>query len=270
MRQKYRLLILAVSFATAALAAFIVFYQPSEARVSRLRYSSPQKVADIINGKSFTLADGTIVRLASLQVPNREETTGLRRAGEPMGEESHQFLKQMIQGKEVQLRPEPALLDRKGRRVAQAKLLDGKPVQLAMLEAGMAVVYPFADNREFLPEMLAAEESARKQQRGIWAHPYWQPVPAEILACPEKERYQLVSGKVQKVASAGGNWYLNFGNDYKTDFTGFIQKADYSRYFKAEDLRTLEGQQVLIRGWIYCRDGAMIDIVLPEQVDRLI
>lgn len=235
---------------------------------SSKRYSSPIKVSHILNGKSFVLEDGTIVRLASLQVPNIEETDGLKRPGEPMGKEAKAFLKNLLQGKSVELRPEPALIDRKGRRVALAQLAEiHTSVQEAMLTAGMAVVYPFPDQKEALPILLAAEASARKEQKGIWTHPYWQPANAATYTHTEKERYQLVTGIVQKVASAGGNWYLNFGTDYKSDFTGFIQKSDLSQQFHDYDLRKLEGQKVTLRGWVYTRDGVMMDIVMPEQIE---
>ena len=57
-----------------------------------------------------------------------------------------------------------------------------------------------------------------------------------------------MQGIIQKVATAGGNWYLNFGDNYKTDFTGFIQKADYSQQFRKYDLKSLQGKTVLLRG----------------------
>jgi endonuclease YncB( thermonuclease family) len=233
---------------------------------NRLKYSAPITATKALNGKSFVLKDGTIVRLASLQVPNIQETTGLMRAGEPMGENSQEFLQKLIAGKKLELRPEPPMIDRKGRRVAIARLADGTSVQENILRAGMGVVYPFPYNKDFLPEMLSAEKEARTAKRGIWSNLYWKPTSASTLHI-EKERYQLVHGTIQKVATAGGNWYLNFGEDYKTDFTGFIQKADYSQQFRKYDLKSLQGKTVLLRGWVYRRDGVMMDIAMPEQIE---
>lgn len=238
----------------------------SRSNSNRLKYSAPQAVEKALNGKSLELADGTIVRLASLQVPNIKETSGLLRAGEPMGEDSQAFLQKLVAGKKLELRPEPPLIDRKGRRVAIAKLEDGTTVQESVLHAGMGVVYPFPDNKEFLTEMLAAEKEARNAGHGIWANEYWKPADSNAVHV-EKERYQLVQGTIRKVATAGGNWYLNFGDNYKTDFTGFIQKADYSQQFRQYSLKSLEGKKVILRGWVYNRDGVMMDIVMPEQIE---
>lgn len=220
----------------------------------------------IINGKSFVMEDGTIVRLACLQAPNIQEQDGKMRPGEPMGEQAKATLTKLVKGQPLRLLPEPPLLDRHGRRVAFVKLANGVSVQEAMLKAGMALVYPFADQREKLSSLQKAERQARDTKRGIWAHPYWRPIEANRVTV-ENERYRLVQGRVKQVAQAGGNWYLNFGEDYKTDFTAFIPAKDYKRYFAKQDLKPLQGKSVLLRGWVYARDGVMMDVTLPEQIE---
>lgn len=224
------------------------------------------RVKTVPNAKTLQLEGGTTVRLACLQAPNVKEATGQLRPGEPRGEEAKAALARLVKGHQIRLQPEPPVLDRHGRRLAFVTLDNGQEVQQEMLKAGMAMVYPFPDNRDKLPGLLAAERGARKAKRGIWADPYWQPAQAATVAAP-KERYQLVQGVVRQVASAGGNWYLNFGEDYKTDFTAMIKQADYLHYFSGQDLTLLQGKTVLLRGWVYARDGVMVDVTLPEQIE---
>ncbi len=241
------------------LAIFLVFSAENA-------FADAIKVQKVINGKTLILENGILVRLASLQVPNIHELTGKKRPGEPLGEEAAQTLRQLVEGKKVSLLPDPPQMDRHGRRLAFLTLADGRSVQEEMLKAGMALVYPFADQRDKAKELLAAEKEARAAQRGIWADAYWEPADAASIRVP-RERYQLVRGIISKVAGAGGNWYLNFGKDYKTDFTAFIKGSDYRKYFKNYNLMDLQGKQVLLRGWVYRRDGAAMDVVLPEQIE---
>ncbi len=241
--------------------------QGEVARAEGFGESSPMhEVRKILTAKSFVLADGTVVRLACLQAPNVQEKSGEMRAGEPEGEQSKAALADLLKGQKVTLHPEPPLLDRHDRRVAFATLADGRMVQKEMLKQGHAMVYPFADQREYLAELLAIEKEARTAKRGIWGNAYWQPASTDMPAV-EKERFQLVQGIVKQVAQVGGNWYLNFGEDYKTDFTAFVPKQDYSAHFNKMDLKKLEGKKALLRGWVYNRDGVTIDLVLPEQLE---
>lgn len=228
----------------------------------------PSQAIKVFNAKSFALGGGEVVRLACLQAPNIQEIGGQRRAGEPYGKEAKAALEALLKGQKITLQPRRPILDRNGRRVAFAVLADGRVVQEQMVKAGYAMVYPFVDQRESLPALLALEKEARKAQRGIWKLPYWQPVSANEITV-EKERFQLVQGVVQQVAQAGGNWYLNFGDDYKTDFTGFIAKGDINTGFDDYNLRGLQGKEVILRGWVYNRDGVAMDLNQLEQIEIL-
>lgn len=224
--------------------------------------------SEVINGKSLVLEGGAVVRLASIQVPNVQETSGQMREGEEGGEAAKAALANLVKGQKIALQPKQPALDRKGRRVAFAVLEDGRSVQEEMIKSGYALAYPFLDHREKLPALLALEKEARNAKRGIWKLPYWQPVAADEVTV-EKERFQLVQGVVKQVAQAGGNWYLNFGDDYKTDFTGFIAKGDIRTGFDDYDIRGLQGKKVILRGWVYNRDGVAMDLNQHEQIEVL-
>lgn len=217
-------------------------------------------VAKAINTKSFTTIDGKTVRLASLQAPNLPDL----RPGEPMGDEAHTALAALIEGKVVQLRIIEAA-DRHGRIVADVYDERGRWVQEEMIKAGMAMVYSFADNQATLPRLLSAEREARTANRGIWALPYYAPVDAEHAAT-RLNRYALVEGAVTQAAKPRDNWYINFGEDWKTDFTGFVARKD-NRYFKKYDLTALKGKRVRLRGWVYEHDGPAMDITHPGQIE---
>ena len=223
----------------------------------------------VLNGKSFTLKTGETVRLASIQVPNIRETHGLKRAGEPMGVQSHQALIDLVQNQPLTFRYGPQQEDRKGRLIVLAYLPDGRNVQAEMIRQGWAMVYPFPDLRDVLPGWLKLEAEARKAKRGIWQHDYWNPQSAEGVETGGKERYLLVEGVVKKAAKVKGGWFLNFDDDWKTDFTGVINKDDAKAHFKKYDVKGLEGKRVRLRGWTYRYNGPAMDLHQPEQIEIL-
>ena len=65
-----------------------------------------------------------------------------------------------------------------------------------------------------------------------------------------------------------GRVYLNFGSDWRTDFTVRIDPADASRFETAGmDLLALEGQVIRVRGWVQDENGPMIRVDHPERIE---
>ena len=70
------------------------------------------------------------------------------------------------------------------------------------------------------------------------------------------------------VAEVRGRIYLNFGDDWRRDFTVRIAPRDKRAFARAGlDLLALEGRTIRVRGWIKWRDGPMIDATHPEQIE---
>ena len=71
-----------------------------------------------------------------------------------------------------------------------------------------------------------------------------------------------------EVARVKGRAYLNFGTDWKTDFT-LVLDEDALRLFDAEGIapENFEGRTVRARGWLESFNGPMIEITHPEQIE---
>ncbi len=84
------------------------------------------------------------------------------------------------------------------------------------------------------------------------------------------ERFELVEGRVLDVATVRDRTYVNFGADWRDDFTLSLASR-VRRLFEREgfDLESLEGRTVRARGWIKTYNGPMIDITHPEQIEVL-
>jgi len=222
----------------------------------------------VADGDTLTLDDGVIVRLVGIQAPKLP----LGRPGFkawPLADEAKSALEALGLGRRVTLYYGGRRTDRYGRALAHLYRDDGLWIQGAMLEQGMARVYSFSDNRAAVAAMLEREAAARAGGLGIWRNSFYAVRRADGGAIPI-ERFELVEGRVLDVATVRDRTYVNFGADWRDDFTLSLAPR-VRRLFEREgfDLESLEGRTVRARGWIKTRNGPMIEITHPEQIEVL-
>ena len=162
--------------------------------------------------------------------------------------------------------------DRYDRLLAHVVGPDGKWIQGLLLDAGLARSFSYRDNRHCMKQMLALEATAREKQRGLWRYQLFQPQRADQqkLLLRKRYRFTLVEGQVRKVAIVKGWVFLNFGDNWRHDFTIAIKKK-YKRSIERDglDLEKLEGRRVRVRGWVERWNGPMIKVTHREQIELL-
>ena len=257
--------------AAFAVAVSVVFAGAGAAPVDRLARGESGRVDEAVDGDTVTLDGGLEVRLVGLQAPK----LALGRPGFvdwPLAGRARDALARLVGGRAVVLRHGGARRDRHGRALAHLVRGDGLWVQGAMLAAGMARVYSFADNRALVREMLAIEREARAARRGIWAHPRYRVRRADALD-GAVDTFQLVEGEVVSAAVARGRLFVNFGADWGTDFTITAAPRDRPAFEAAwaaagiDPVSALAGHRVRVRGWIGRYDGPRIVATHPEQIE---
>lgn len=227
------------------------------------------RVAAVVDGDTLELEGGRLVRLAGIEAAKPPpDADGERRW--PLAEGATAALRDMALGRFVAVRGEVAT-DRHGRLLAHLERDDGLWLQAELLTRGHARVHTRPDTRAYAAEMLAAEAAARAANRGIWRTRVYAVRPAEPEALRrDRDSFQIVEGRVLSVGKAGGEAYLNFGADWKTDVTVHIDRAALRDFAKAGiDPLSYEGRLVRVRGWVELRNGPMIEATHPEQVERL-
>jgi hypothetical protein len=120
--------------------------------------------------------------------------------------------------------------------------------------------------------LLALESSAESAGRGLWQQALYRPHRAEDTAelLRYRSTYQIVEGVISRVAPRRSAVYLNFGSDWKRDFTAKLPKSTLARTtIGAKDIKKLVKLPVRIRGWIERRNGPLITIWRLEQVELL-
>jgi micrococcal nuclease len=168
---------------------------------------------------------------------------------------------------------EPTTKDRYGDLVGIIEFKGGKSLQTTLIEAGLARVYPQVGEGGDMSALFQNETKAREAKAGLWALDIYQIVSAED-AIPQRfdlrNYYQLVEGTIVAVAKVRGNIYLNFGEDWREDFTIMIPKV-FAKAVKAQGLKykELEGKKVRVRGWFRLYGGPLIDVTDVRQIEVL-
>lgn len=219
------------------------------------------RVARVPDGAHVALADGRLVQLAGVDVPD------------PL---ARSFLVRRVGRRQVELLSagEHIPIDRHGALHAHLQTSAGVWVQGALLQAGLARVRPGIDGAG--PDgpatsgaMLALEAKARAARRGIWARPAFRVrTPGELA--DDLDTFQLMEGRVVTAALVGGRAYLNFGPDRMTDTTVIADPPVARALAEAGvNLGQLSGHLVRVRGWVGLRKGAEIRLAAPEALEIL-
>ena len=241
----------------------------AEARPDRSPEIVPSgTVRDIVDGDTLVLASGAEVRLVGIQAPKLPLGRPNFKKW-PLADEAKAALSELTLGKRLELRYGDGPIDRHRRLLAHLFDADGRWIQGELLARGMARTYTFRDNRDRATELLAIEDRARAARRGIWAHPFYRVVSAAESA-QFIDTFQLVEGRVVDAAIVRGRAYLNFGRDWRTDFTISIAPRGVRLFRRAgAPPKSYNGRRVRVRGWLKSRNGPMIVVTHPEQIELL-
>lgn len=223
-------------------------------------------VEAIATDGTLMAGDGLEIRLAGISLPKPEHGYD---PAEPLADIARRGLAELTVGKSVVLYHVPKRQDRYDRALAHPCLEDGTWIQKSMLERGLALVATTRDTTPLAQEMLKIEREARNRKAGIWAERFFR------IRNPHETRrdidtYQIVEGRVVSAVIIKGRGYLNFGQDWRTDFTFSISPRDRRRFERAGiDLAALGARRVRGRGWVTLRNGPLIELTHPEQLEVL-
>ena len=222
----------------------------------------------MVDGDTVRLQDGRQVRLTGIQAPKLPLGRPGFRAW-PLADRSKEEMERLSLGRDVLLAYGGRREDRHGRILAQMFRLDGTWLQGEMVRRGLARVYSFADNTACIADLLRLEVEARAARRGIWSLDWYALRPAGPDVGPFGS-FQLVEGVVMKADVVRGRLYLNFGDDWRTDFTVSASPRVRQQFDRQDfDYRGLAGRRIRVRGWIDQRNGPMLGLSHVEQIELL-
>lgn len=259
----------------APLIALAPFWQGGEKGV----------VARVIDGDSFVLNSGIMVRMAQIEAPRI-------RSGDNAGVEARAALHNLIAGKTVELKYGGMRRDRSGRALAQVFISTGilsEPVWVntEMLKVGHARVRTYYDNRARIEDFWLAEREARRSGRGIWQNSAYQVrfATPEALVGAEGS-FQLIEGRIVAIEQTDRLIKLYFGSDKATSVAALVPMRAWPLWEGGiNSILALEGRDLRIRGRInpaqnaretksknrnFPAHGPQIWLDHPEQIEFII
>jgi hypothetical protein len=209
------------------------------------------------------LTDGRATHLEGIRLP----AGAADRAPEAPADQALGTLTALAQKGPLLLTAMPPKEDRYDRVRGQLFTGDGSWVQRTLLEKGLARVDIAPDRTECYTELYEAEVKARAAHAGLWA------LPAYAVRNPDTVgrdagTFQVVEGKVLNADLKNGRAYLNFGADWRTDFTVEIDPQDMPNFRKlGVDPRAYVGQTIRVRGIVQSLNGPEIAVANPQSVE---
>ncbi len=234
-----------------------------------MRQTGGGTVSEVVNPLTVKLEDGRLVDLAGLDYPDLD----FYDPGD-LAVTAQEILNDFLKGQKVTIYQTATTakgrVNRMNHHIAHlVRNKDGVWVQGMLLSLGVARVRTTKYNPEMATQMLALENKARQEKAGLWA------MEKYAILTPEQAKehigsYQVVEGVVNSVSMHRNKLYLNFGHNWKDDFTIGISAFD-ERDFKQHKFepRRWSGKKIRVRGWVESYNGPYIEIDHPERVETL-
>lgn len=201
-------------------------------------------VRSVTDGDTLRLEDGRKVRLIGINSP---ELARDNRPAQPLANESRTALYRLLaeSRNRINLQYGSERLDPYQRTLAHIYLSDGRSVQAAMLELGMATAYTTPPDVGRSDCYQSVEQQAIQQRRGLWALPDYQPKSLNQLGRHD-DGFRRVRGRVSRIDRSSGASWIMLNEKLKIRIA-----ADDLIYFNQTWLQNLSGKQIEVRGWLH-------------------
>lgn len=205
----------------------------------RSGYTPLYEVARVIDGDTLELSDGDVVRLVGIDAPEE---------GECFYNESKSALKELVEGKEVELRKDVTGVDVFGRLLRYVVLPDVSSVKNNilvseyMVEGGYATPRSNPRDKLYYGLLLEEREQATKARRGLWGECDYEPqsehgqvdTPAPSAKCSIKGNISSVGfGKTYFVEGCNNYAQVKIDPDRGEEFFCTEKEAIKAGYEKA-------------------------------------
>ena len=227
---------------------------PADARQATVRY--------VYDGDTVRLASGERVRLAGIDAP---EVAHSGKAGEPFGDASRQALRAMLAKTHNRLLVVPGRdsHDHYGRLLAYLFLPDGRSIQAALIDRGMAMAIYMPPNLRYADCLTAHEQAARAARHGIWSSPEYEPGVPTTAIPKDVKGAAIVRGKLLSVGRSRHYIWLNLAGRVALQ----ISRRHLDR-FDGIDFDRWVGQTLRARGWLVAHHNRYEDWLMPIESPR--
>lgn len=238
-----------------------------------LKHVATGRVDRIIDQQTVLLKDGKIVRLLGLEYPlgtdetPPEEPFLAKEALEKMLPETTEVMLYQKRNQTSDVRR--GRVNRMGHLLAHLVKKDNEEwVNGTVISQGLAWVVTDSSNPEMASQMYALEEKARTSNKGLWTKDSTNGLLTTDTAAKGEGQFRVVEGTISRSATSKNNLYLNFGTDWKKDFTVMISPSLRKALARSgTDPMSLSGKTVRVRGWIRQWNGPFMELETPERLE---
>ncbi|MFH1407113.1 MAG: thermonuclease family protein [Candidatus Omnitrophota bacterium] len=225
------------------------------------------KCTKVIDGDTITLENGETVRYAGIDTPEMSKRTkaGWVSDPQPFAPEAAELNRKLTENKLVRLEFDAQKKDKYGRLLAYCFVGDTF-VNAKLVEEGLAILYTAPPNVKYADLFVSLQKKARENKKGIWHE-------EKTITTKEANKYigriKTVEGKILAVNDSKKVIYLNFGKNYKTDFTAVIFKNDLSMFTKEgiNPKKAYKDKCVRVTGLIKEYNGPEIIVRHPSAIE---
>lgn len=223
---------------------------------------------------SLELDDASEVVLAGLVLPSQlDNNTAVAKWAPELA--ARDQVRRLAVDASVGVAPTTPFRDRYGRLRAHLFVHHNRePVwlQALLLGLGHARVSPEELQSSCAALLLRIEAQARQARQGIWRQAAYRirnaTRPWSLLR--HRSSFQIVEGTVRKVARVRSRTFINFGTNWRVDFTaGLKGKLAKTAKIDGRPITELTGRRVRIRGWIRRRGGPYISVRSLSQIELM-
>lgn len=137
-------------------------------------------------------------------------------------------------------------------------------LQEMLLSQGAARVAPQSEDFPFIERCLAAERFARQSGAGLWETAVWR---IRDASTPDWSRgFQIYAGVIRAANDRKNRVFLNFGEDYRSDFTASVARGVFRRWREFPDMMSIAGRRAEVRGYVEIINGPSIELTHEMQL----
>lgn len=234
---------------------------------SQIQNDSYLRVLKVIDGDTVKLSNGKLLRYIGIDSPeiNIKKDNHFQYSPQPYSLEAKEYNRNLVEGKVVKVEFDLNKYDKYGRLLGYCFVNDIF-VNAKLIEEGYAVLYTYPPNVKYTDLFINLQSQARDNKKGLWGS-------YSLIEASEAHLYinqiRRVRGKVLSTYESDKCVYLNFGRDYKSDFTVVIFKNSLSA-FQNKNINPVNfyrGKTIEVSGRIKEYNGPEIIVNSPYEIE---
>lgn len=227
---------------------------------------SQLKVSEVIDGDTVRLSNGKLLRYIGIDTPEIriKKENDFVYSPQPFSLKAKEYNRKLVENKIVEVEFDVEKKDRYGRLLGYC-FVNGVFVNAKLIEEGYAVLYTYPPNVKYVDLFVKLQKKAREEENGLWggfaainhadAHLYINQI-------------RTVRGRVLNIYKSSKCILLNFGRDWRTDFTAVIFNNSLNFFYEKgiDPLVFYKGKLIEVSGRIREYNGPEIIVNAPYEI----